>query len=73
MATATLLEAPLRTDVVQRVRAAYRAQPTLSLTLLQARRLFDLDLATAEGVLLELVAEQFLCETPQAQFIRLEG
>lgn len=70
MTSPALLEAPTSTEAVMRVRAAYVAQPALSLTVLQARRLFDLDLQTADDVLHLLLEERFLVSTDQAQFVR---
>lgn len=56
-------------SLVDRVRGEYREMPGLRLTLAQARRLWQMDAATCETVLDELVREAFLYKTGNGAYI----
>jgi hypothetical protein len=55
------------------IRGEYLEMPGLSLTFLQAMRLWNLDAASCRHVLDELVGAGFLTETRHGAFRRLEG
>lgn len=57
-------------DLLRRVRAEYLEMPGLRLTSAQARRLFDLDAATCEIVIDELVSQGFLLRTREGAIVR---
>jgi hypothetical protein len=69
-AGAGLLESPVEAELIRCVRDAYLDQPTLNLTVAQARRLFGLDRETTEAVLDTLVHDRFLTRTSEALFVR---
>ena len=55
---------------VQRIRAEYLDLPGLSLTARQAQRLWNLDSETCQRVLDLMIRDNFLRQTPQAQYVR---
>jgi two-component system, cell cycle response regulator DivK len=59
-----------RTAVAARVREEFAALPGLALTAEQARLLFNVDRDAVERILLGLVAEGFLSQTPHGAFRR---
>lgn len=58
-------------DLLQRVRAEYRATPDLKLTPSQAIRLFDIEPAVCAMMLEALVKECFLSRTAKGLFRRI--
>ena len=61
--------APL-TALLERVRERYREMPELTLTKLQATRLFDVAPSVGATVLRALVMEDFLVRTEEGLFVR---
>ena len=59
-----------RERLVRRVVNEYQQMPGLRLTMLQARRLFGLDLAACERVLSGLVAIGFLARNSRGLYVR---
>lgn len=57
-------------EVIRRARAEYLEMPGLQLTIAQAARLWDLDLAASEGVLSTLVECKFLIKTRSQAYAR---
>ena len=56
--------------IVERVRGEFREMPGLSLTLVQAQRLWSLDTTTCSEVLLQLVDAGFLSRRSDGAFCR---
>ena len=56
-----------------RIRMEYIEMPGLQLTGGQARRLWNLDQITCEGILATLVEEQFLVRTARGTYLRCGG
>ena len=59
-------------DWIQVIRAEYLELPGLSLTALQAQRLWSLDAETCQLVLNTMVGEKFLRCTADAQYVRAD-
>jgi hypothetical protein len=59
-------------EVLQRVKGEFLEMPGLRLTQAQARRLWGLDAAACEALLSELVHDQFLFQTRDGAFMRVE-
>lgn len=57
-------------DPVGRVSAEFLEMPGLSLTILQACRLFGLHQAECQSLLTRLVDQGFLARTPEGHYIR---
>ncbi len=57
--------------LVNRVKQEYLEMPGLVLTVRQASRLWNLDVTTCEGLLQQLLREQFLAETTTGAYVRL--
>lgn len=55
--------------LVRRVRGEYREMPGLRLTIAQACRLWQVDRATCERILGELVQERFLQQTRDGAYV----
>jgi hypothetical protein len=60
---------PMLESLTSRVRGEYLEMPGLRLTLSQASRLWQMDLATCESVLLRLVSGGFLVQTEEGVFM----
>lgn len=60
-------------DILEVIRDEYEEMPELRLTLMQAARLWDLDLATARALLDEFVREGFLTRTPAGRYERRDA
>ena len=58
-----------RERLVERIRGEYLEMPGLRLTLAQACRLWQLDAATCETLLQQLVQKTFLRKTPDGAYI----
>jgi len=56
--------------ITERVRGEFREMPGLTLTVAQARRLWDLDPSTCSEVLRELVDAGFLCRRADGAYGR---
>ena len=56
--------------VVRRIESEYAEMPGLSVTEMQARRLWDLDANTCRIVLTTLVQRRFLQRTARGMFVR---
>jgi hypothetical protein len=61
---------PRLDELVVRVRGEYREMPGLSLTVVQARRLFGLEHSTCQMLFDRLVDARFLRRTRHGRFIR---
>jgi len=61
-----------RQDWLSRIRAEYREFPGLQLTAPQARRLWNLDPATCDGLLAALVDVHFLRRTRTGAYARAD-
>jgi hypothetical protein len=59
-----------RSTIAERVRGEFREMPGLTLTVAQARRLWDLDLPTCSEVLRQLVDAGFLCRRADGAYGR---
>jgi hypothetical protein len=59
-------------DLLQRARGEFSEMPGLRLTEPQARRLWGLDAASCEALLMALVDSQFLFRTRDGAFMRVE-
>jgi hypothetical protein len=59
-------------DILERIQGEYRELPGLRLTRLQAQRLWHLDRAVCDGLLLALVDARFLSRAPDGTFVRRE-
>jgi hypothetical protein len=64
--------APRIDILVARVRGEYREMPGLQLTLAQACRLWQMDVATCQMVLDQLVGERFLRKTNNGAYTEME-
>jgi hypothetical protein len=62
--------APSFEQALRRARAEYLEMPGLQLTVAQAARLWQLDLACSEGVLSTLVQSRFLIKTRSESYAR---
>ena len=62
-------DAPGIDAIVARVRGEYREMPGLQLTLAQACRLWQVDIATCEMVLEQLVQDRFLRKTNSGPYV----
>jgi hypothetical protein len=71
MFTTTQQHADLH-DWEQLIRAEYQEIPGLCLTRKQAQRLWNLDSATCDTLLQEMVAEHFLRVTPTDRYVRAD-
>ena len=60
-------------DLLVRVQSEYREMPGLTLTEVQAQRLWGLDHRTCALVLTALVERQFLRRTPAGAYLRMSG
>ena len=56
--------------IAERVRGEFREMPGLTLTVAQARRLWDLDSSTCSDVLTQLVDAGFLCRRADGAYGR---
>jgi hypothetical protein len=56
-------------SLLDRVRGEYREMPGLQLTIAQACRLWQIDRATCEAVLQELIRDEFLLQTLNGSYI----
>jgi hypothetical protein len=61
---------PSLEEAIRRARAEYLEMPGLQLTIAQAARLWQLDLASSEGVLSTLVECKFLMKTRSEAYAR---
>ena len=70
-----MTSAPTRTsdEVLRRVQGEFLEMPGLRLTKPQARRLWGLDAAACEALLRALVESQFLFQTRDGAFMRVES
>ena len=59
--------------VLTRIRGEYREMPGLKLTMVQARRLWDLDASTCDTLLATLVQSGFLRRTADGGFILVDS
>jgi hypothetical protein len=59
-----------RASITERVRGEFREMPGLTLTVAQARRLWDLDSSTCSEVLTDLVETGFLCRRADGAYGR---
>jgi len=59
-------------DVIRRVQGEYLEMPGLRLTPAQARRLWGLDAASCDALLMALVDAKFLFRTRDGAFMRME-
>jgi DNA-binding GntR family transcriptional regulator len=66
-------QATVRAPLSMRVLGEYREMPGLRLTLQQAARLWQMDRATCEEVLMALVAEGLLARTRDGAFVYAFG
>ncbi len=62
--------APVKDDVLCRIRGEYLEMPGLRLTTAQAQRLWNLDRPTCERMLGTLVETRFLQKTRDGSFVR---
>jgi hypothetical protein len=56
--------------IIERIRGEFREMPGLTLTLAQAQRLWNVDVATCTEVLSQLVDAGFLCRRPDGAYGR---
>lgn len=61
---------PIPPDPARRVSAEFLEMPGLSLTMLQACRLFGLPQPECQSLLTALVSQGFLARTPEGHYIR---
>ena len=66
------LQVPQSDDILCRIRGEFREMPGLRLTPSQAQRLWGLDRASCDALLLELVANGFLARTRDGAFVRFD-
>ena len=66
---AALTPSALSPQLLNRIRSEYREMPGLRLTLLQARRLWGLDILTCSAALSALEASGFLSTTRDGAFV----
>ena len=59
-------------NCVQQIRAEYHDLPGLSLSAAQAQRLCHVDAETCHSVLKQMVRNEFLRRTPEAQYVRAD-
>ena len=64
---------PLLESLVARIRGEYREMPGLRLTVAQACRLWQVDAATCETLLEQLVREAFLYKTENGGYIAVSA
>jgi DNA-binding IclR family transcriptional regulator len=60
-------------DVLQRIQGEYVEMPGLRLTAAQAQRLWGLDRSVCEQLLSTLVNANFLSQTRDGAFVRIDG
>ena len=68
-ATPRFTTSALTPQLLTRIRAEYREMPGLRLTLLQARRLWAIDIMTCSAALTALEASGFLSSTRDGAFV----
>jgi hypothetical protein len=68
-ATPSFSTSALTPQLLTRIRAEYREMPGLRLTLLQARRLWGVDIMTCSAALTTLEASGFLSSTRDGAFV----
>ena len=68
-ATPAFATSALTPQLLTRIRAEYREMPGLRLTLLQARRLWGVDIMTCSAALTALEASGFLSTTRDGAFV----
>jgi hypothetical protein len=68
-ATPPFTTSALTPQLLTRIRAEYREMPGLRLTLLQARRLWGVDIMTCSAALTTLEASGFLASTRDGAFV----
>jgi len=68
-ATLAFTTPALSPQLLTRIRAEYREMPGLRLTLLQARRLWGVDVMTCSAALAALEASGFLATTREGAFV----
>jgi hypothetical protein len=60
-------------DILERIQGEYMELPGLRLTRLQAQRLWHLDRAVCDALLLALVDARFLSRAPDGSFVRRQA
>ena len=64
---------PIANDLLNRAKQEYVEMPGLVLTIRQASRLWNLDMALCEALLSTLVHEEFLSQTHGGGYLRLDS
>jgi hypothetical protein len=72
-ATSAFTTSALTPQLLTRIRAEYREMPGLRLTLLQARRLWGVDIMTCSAALAALEGSGFLSSTRDGAFVLAES